>query len=282
MYQCGLILEGGGMRGIFTAGVLDYFMDKKLMFSDVYGVSAGSCHACSYLSNQRRRAFECGVNYLNDKRYCSLSSLIKTGDLFGVDMLYHQIPDILHPYDHNAFAKYTGNFYAVVTDCETGQPVYQKITDLHSDIIYIRASSSMPMVSRMVEINRKQYLDGGISDSIPVRHSVEMGTTKNVVILTQPAGYRKDPNKMIPLMKLKYPRYPKLVEAMANRHLVYNETLDYIKHEEAAGNIFVIRPIGPVNISRVEKNREKLEQLYYRGYDTAKKMEKELMTFLEK
>lgn len=282
MYDCGLILEGGGMRGVFTAGVLDYFMDRKLMFSDIYGVSAGSCHACSYLSGQRHRAFEINVDYLDDKRYCSIKSLLKTGDLFGADMLYHQIPDVLHPFDYNTYNQYQGNFYAVMTDCKTGKAVYQKIGDLHQDIIYIRASSSLPLVSRMVKIDGRFYLDGGISDSIPVRHSVEAGQHKNVVVLTQPEDYRKSPNKMAGLIRKAYRNYPALGEAVTNRHLVYNDTLDYIKKEKAAGNLFVIRPTGPVNIGRVEKDRSKLELLYYRGYDTARKQEKELMHFLTK
>ena len=282
MYDCGLILEGGGMRGVFTAGVLDYFMDKKLMFSDIYGVSAGSCHACSYLSGQRHRAFEINVDYLDDKRYCSLKSLLKTGDLFGADMLYHQIPDVLHPFDYDTYNQYQGSFYAVMTDCETGKAVYQKIGDLRQDIIYIRASSSLPLVSRMVKIDGHLYLDGGIADSIPIRHSVEAGQNKNVVILTQPSGYRKSPNKMTGLIRKRYRNYPALGQAVANRHLVYNETLDYIQKEAAAGNAFVIRPIGPVNIGRIEKDRTKLERLYYRGYDTAKKHEKALMKFLTK
>lgn len=282
MNNCGLILEGGGMRGVFTAGVLDYFMDKNLMFSEIYGVSAGSCHACSYISGQRHRAFDINVDYLDDKRYCSLESLLKTGDLFGADMLYHQIPDVLNPFDYDTYSKYEGNFYAVLTDCETGRAVYQKIEDLHRDIIYVRASSSLPLVSRIVEIDGHKYLDGGIADSIPVRHAMKTGLKKCVVILTQPDGYRKSPNKMSGLISRKYRNYPALGRAVANRHLVYNNTLDFIKKGEKAGRIFVIRPDGPAGIGRIEKDREKLEKLYCRGYDTARKQEKKLMEFLEK
>lgn len=280
MYHCGLILEGGGMRGIFTAGVLDYFMDQEILFSDVYAVSAGSCHACSYLSNQRRRAFDIGVNYLDDKRYCSIESLIRTGDLFGADMLYREIPDVLNPFDHDAYARYPGRFYAVVTDCETGKPHYKRILDLHEDIIYIRASSSLPAVSRMVEADGHRYLDGGISDSIPIRQAVSDGLSKNVIILTQPADYRKSPNKMVPLLKLLYHQYPELVRTIRDRHLTYNETLAYIEEEEKKGSLFVIRPDGPAGIGRIEKDRKKLEHLYRRGYNTARKQHDALMQFL--
>lgn len=282
MYDCGLILEGGGMRGIFTAGVLDFFLDKDLMFSDVYGVSAGSCHACSYLSRQRHRSFAVSVDYLDDKRYCSLDSLRKTGDLFGADMLYRLIPDELYPFDYDTFNQFQGNFYAVLTDIESGRAVYQPIKDLHRDIIYVRASSSLPLVSRIVEIDGHKYLDGGLADSIPVIHSVRTGQKKNVVILTQPVEYRKTPNKMLGLIRKKYKDYPALVHAAAVRHHKYNKTLDYILSEEKAGRLFVIRPEGPVNIGRVEKNREKLQALYMRGYNTASRHYDELMTFLDK
>jgi predicted patatin/cPLA2 family phospholipase len=281
MHHCGLILEGGGMRGVFTAGVLDFFMDKKLMFSDVYGVSAGSCHACSYLSGQRKRAFDVNVDYLDDKRYCSLHSLRKTGDLFGVDMLYNQIPNVLNPYDYDTYNRYKGNFYAVLTDCETGQAVYQKVGDMHKDIIYIRASSSLPLLSRIVEVDGRKYLDGGIADSIPVRQSVKSGVAKNIVVLTRPEGYRKSPNRLAPLIRYKYRDYPALGQAVANRHINYNQSLDYIKKEEEKGNVFVIRPDGDIHIGRVEKNREKLTKLYEHGYETAKKLEKELLRFVE-
>lgn len=282
MYSCGLILEGGGMRGVFTTGVLDFFIDKKWMFSDIYGVSAGSCHACSYLSGQRHRSFAINVDYLDDKRYCSLDSLLRTGDMFGVDMLYHQIPDVLSPFDYDTFHQYTGNFYAVLTDCETGKAVYHRIASLPQDIDYIRASSSLPLLSRMVELDGHRYLDGGIADSIPVLHSVKSGQKKNVVILTQPEDYRKKPNRLTPLIRLKYARYPRLCQAVARRHLVYNKTLDYIRREEKAGNLFVIRPDGPAGIGRIEKDREKLEFLYLRGYDTARKQADALCAFLER
>ncbi|MGI6069328.1 MAG: patatin-like phospholipase family protein [Blautia sp.] len=281
IYDMGLILEGGGMRGVYTAGVLDFFLDQEIGFSEVYGVSAGSCHACSYLSRQRRRAFDVNVDYLKDPRYCSLRSLIKTGDLFGAEMLYDTIPNELSVYDHKAFEEYPGKFYAVVTDCQTGQPRYQQITDMHRDIVWIRASSSLPLVSRMVEIDGVPYLDGGISDSIPLRKSLENGNRKNVVILTRDPSYRKKPGKTAALMKIAYPKYPNLVHQMANRAKKYNKTLDLVQKGVEAGKVFVIRPKDAVHIGRVEKNREKLEALYFQGYQDAAEQYEELMAFLK-
>ena len=162
MYQAGLVLEGGGMRGLFTAGVLDYFIDLGMEFQEVYGVSAGICNACSYLSKQRGRSLRVNTDYLEDPRYCSVESLIKTGDLFGADMLYRIIPDELDPYDYETFQKYPGKAYAVVTNCETGKAEYMRLRRMDKDIQAVRASSSMPMVSRMVEIEGQLYLDGGI------------------------------------------------------------------------------------------------------------------------
>lgn len=280
IYDMGLILEGGGMRGVYTAGVLDFFLDQQIGFKEVYGVSAGSCHACSYLSGQRKRAFNVNVDYLDDPRYCSLRSLVRTGDLFGAEMLYETIPNELNPYDHEAFERYPGNFYAVVTDCVTGQPRYQKIQDLRKDIVWIRASSSLPMVSRMVEIDGVPYLDGGISDSIPLRRSLDNGNRKNVVILTRDASYRKKPGKTADMMKVLYPQYPNLVRQMAKRAKKYNRTLELIEKGKKAGKVFVIQPKEPVKLGRVEKDREKLEKLYCQGYRDGGEAWEELKTFL--
>ncbi len=178
MYQTGLILEGGGMRGTYTTGVLDFFMDKNIYFSSIYGVSAGACHACSYVSKQRGRAFEIFEKYLNDERYCSLKSLRKTGDLFGAEMLYDLIPNRYLPFDYEAAERYEGSFFAVATHCVSGKPNYFKITDFRADMSKIRASASLPLLSRSVTIDGEDYLDGGVSDSIPLTESIRSGNTK--------------------------------------------------------------------------------------------------------
>jgi len=280
--KAGLVVEGGGMRGVYSSGVLDFFIEKDLFFENNYGVSAGACHLCSYLAKQYKRAFRVNVDYLNDKRYCSVHSLLKTGNLFGAEMLYDIIPNELDLFDYDTYNKNESNFYVVITDINTGKPEYIKIRDLKKDIIYVRASSSLPLLAQNVKINDKEYLDGGISDSIPIKKSIADGNKKNVVILTRDSTYRKGKNSLMPIIKLKYKKYPNFVKSMADRYIVYNEILDFIKELEDNGDVFVIRPKKPVNIGRTEKNREKLEALYNDGYNDAKDCYEELLKYLGK
>ena len=281
MIEAGLVVEGGGMRGVYTAGVLDYFMEKNLYFDDCYGVSAGACHISSYVSKQIGRSIKVTLDYINDKRYCSVNSLIKTGDMFGVEMLYDLIPNKLELYDYDTFNKFKGNFYSVVTNCKTGKAEYIKIKDMKKDIIAVRASSSLPLLSRIVEINGKEYLDGGITDSIPIKKSIKDGHKKNVVILTRDKTYRKSKPKFLSLLKFKYKKYPNLVKAIENRYKIYNETLDFIEEEKAKNKVFIIQPKLPVKISRIEKDKDKLKELYDQGYEDAKEIYEDLMKFLE-
>ena len=281
MIEAGLVVEGGGMRGVYTAGVLDYFMEKNLYFDDCYGVSAGACHISSYVSKQIGRSMKVTLDYINDKRYCSVNSLIKTGDMFGVEMLYDLIPNKLELYDYDTFNKFKGNFYSVVTNCKTGKAEYIKIKDMKKDIIAVRASSSLPLLSRIVEINGKEYLDGGITDSIPIKKSIKDGHKKNVVILTRDKTYRKSKPKFLSFFKLKYKKYPNLVKAIENRYKMYNETLDFIEEEKAKNKVFIIQPKLPVKISRIEKDKDKLKALYNQGYEDAKEIYEDLMKFLE-
>lgn len=282
MIKAGLVVEGGGMRGVYSSGVLDFFIEKDLFFENNYGVSAGACHLCSYLAKQYKRAFRVNVDYLNDKRYCSVHSLLKTGNLFGAEMLYDIIPNELDLFDYDTYNKNESNFYVVITDINTGKPEYVKIGDLKKDIIYVRASSSLPLLAQNVKINDKEYLDGGISDSIPIKKSIADGNKMNVVILTRDSTYRKGKNSLMPIIKLKYKKYPNFVKSMADRYIVYNEILDFIKELEDNGDVFVIRPKKPVNIGRTEKNREKLEALYNDGYNDAKDCYEELLKYLGK
>lgn len=280
MLDASLVLEGGGMKGMYTAGVLDYFMKKQLIFSHCYGVSAGACHMSNYLSGQMGRSYRVGVNYVNDKRYCGMYSLITTGDIFGVEFSYHKIPTELDPYDYDAFERYPGKAFAVATDIVTGRPEYMELKDMHRDITAVRASSSLPLVSRNVEINGRLYLDGGISDSIPIRKAVSDGASKHVVILTKEVGYRRQPTSNMRLMRLKYRNYPKFLEDMEQRHIAYNETLDYLDELEAQGSVFVIRPQHKSSVGRIEKDAQKLRELYQEGYSDARKCYAELKEFL--
>ena len=280
-YKAGLILEGGGMRGVYTAGVLDALMDEKILFSSIYGVSAGACHACSYASGQRGRAFRANVDYLENPEYCSIQSLIKTGDIFGADFAYIQIPNVLDPYDYEAFLKYPGKLYAVATNVDTGQAEYLRVRDLKKHLWMIRASASLPLVSRTIGIHGRLYLDGGVSDSIPIRRSEEDGNKKNLVVLTRDVDYRKEPNAAMKLIKLRYRGKQAFIEANENRHIRYNETIDYLRKEEEAGRVFVIRPTEKVEVGRLEKDREKLTALYQMGYDDARNSMEGLISYLE-
>ena len=281
MYQAGLVLEGGGMKGIYTAGVLDFFLDKGIEFSSCYGVSAGACHLCSFLSKQRGRAYDISVDYLDDPNYCSVSSLLRTGDLFGVKMCYDDIPNRLNPYDYKAFDSYRGRAFAVATNIVTGQPEYLRLRDMHKDIAAVRASASLPLVSRKVEIGGKLYLDGGLSDSVPILRSILDGNRKNVVVLTKEVGYRREPSKHLELIRIRYAKYPKIYELMKNRHVAYNRMLDYLAAQEENGQAFVIRPQKKSGVGRVEKDKEKLRLLYEEGYREAGENYGRLMAYLE-
>lgn len=281
MYQAGLVLEGGGMKGIYTAGVLDFFLDKGIDFSSVYGVSAGACHMCSYLSKQRGRALDVNVDYLDCRKYCGVESLLTTGDIFNVNTCYALIPDYLHPYDHDTFEKYTGKAYAVVTNIQTGLPEYLRLRDMRKDIVKVRASASLPMVSRNVKISNKYYLDGGISDAIPLQKSIVDGNHKNVVIMTKEVGYVRQPSSYLELIKLRYLSYPKVYELMRDRHINYNKTLEYIESRKEDGQAFVIRPKKASDVGRIEKDKQKLLALYEEGYQDAADCYEELLAYLE-
>lgn len=281
MYQAGLILEGGGMKGVYTAGVLDFFLDKGLEFSSVYGVSAGACHMCSYLSRQRGRALEVCIDYLDTRKYCSAESLLTTGDLFNVNMAYHLIPEYLNPYDYAAFDKYKGKAYAVVTNIVSGEPEYLRIRDMKNDIDAIRASASLPLVSRNVKYKGKIYLDGGLADSVPICKSILSGNKKNVVILTKEEGYVRTPASHLELIKLRYLRYPKVYELMAGRHVSYNATMAYLEKQQENGQAFVIRPKHKSEVNRIEKDAEKLKALYQEGYRDAEEHFALLQNYLE-
>ena len=277
----GLVLEGGGMRGLYTAGVLDFFIDKDIYFRNCIGVSAGACHAASYYCKQRGRAFHVSVDYLGDKNYCSAYSLLKTGNLFNVEMVYGTIPQKLYPLDNATFKNLDVNFYSVVTNCRTGKAEYLKIKDVYKDLDIVRASASLPLMAHKVKIKGEKYLDGGVSDSIPIKKSVELGLNKNVVILTQPRDYQKSPNSLYGAMKIKYFKYKELLKSIKNRHLVYNGTLKYIFEQEKQGNIFVIAPEKDLGVGRIEKDSKKLQEIYEQGYKDGEKYFSPLMEFTE-
>lgn len=278
----GLVIEGGGMRGIFAAGVLEYLLDNDIKVDYVIGVSAGACHGCSYVSGQKGRAFAVCTDYMDDPRYGSVQSLLKTGDYFGKKFMYHTIPEELNPVDNESFKKSGIRFEVGVFNCNTGESEYPEIKDMFEDVDWIAASASLPLFAKMVDIGGYQYMDGGLSDSIPVKHAQEIGCDKVIVILTRERGYRKAASKSIPLIKAKYKDYPKLIEALKRRHTVYNETLEYIDGEEKKGNVFVIAPVKDLGVGRLEKDRSKLKNAYLEGYYVTESYGDKLKEFLEK
>ena len=282
MFNAGLILEGGGMKGLYTAGVLDFFIDKEIEFSSVYGVSAGACNMASYIAKQKERGRDVMLDYIGQKRFMGMYSFLTTGDVFGVDMIYSLVPKYLNPIDRKTYSEYQGKAYAVTANIVTGEAEYHQIKDVMDDVEYIRASSSLPIVSKNVHIDDNIYLDGGIVDSVPIRQSELMGNTKNVIVLTKPEGYRREPEskKMLALIKAKYVKYPKVYELMKNRHTVYNETFDYIEEKEKNGEIFVIRPSVNMNIGRIEKDVAKLTDLYKLGYKDAETQYLDMLEYL--
>lgn len=278
----GLVLEGGGIRGIYTAGALDCFLDAGIKTDALFGVSAGIVNGINYVSGQKGRSLKVNTNYLKDKRYLSLYSLMTTGNIFGVDFCYNVLPNKLLPYDYEAFKKSSIKCFATISNLITGQAEYRLCTDIRKDLDYVRASASLPLVSRIVNINGSPYLDGGICDSIPLMASMRHGYQKNIVILTRPLGYQKGPAHMLAAVAHTYHRYPKFVQAYRTRHIRYNHALTQIQKQEALGNAFVLRPSRLIKVGRLEKNPEKIRSMYHLGYQDAQKALPEIMKFLQK
>lgn len=264
--KLGLILEGGAMRGMFTAGVIDVMMEHGIEIDGIIGVSAGAAFGCNYKSNQPGRVIRYTTKYSKHPKYCGFGSLIKTGNFYGTDFCYHEIPEKLDLFDEDTFCKSPTEFYVTCTDVETGEAIYHKCeATMDGNIDWIRASASLPLVSRIVTVDGKKLLDGSISDSIPLKYFQSIGYKRNIVILTRPKGYTKEKNKILPLMKLVLRKYPKLIEVIKNRHFIYNKTLNYIWESETLGETLVICPSEPLPIERTEREPDKLRAVYEIG-----------------
>lgn len=281
--KTGLILEGGAMRGLFSAGVMDVFMENGIEFDAAIGVSAGAAFGCNYKSRQPGRVIRYNKRFAKDPRFCSLRSLIKTGDLFGAEFCYHTIPDELDLFDTQAYIDNPMDFYVVVTDIETGKAVYINSDEAGEDSLEcFRASASMPVVSKPVEIKGKKYLDGGIADSVPVQYFESIGFDRNVIILTQPMGYVKKPSSISKVMRHVLKDYPLVAKTMENRHNEYNETLAYIAEKEKSGEVLVIRPEAALEIGRVEHNPDRMQAVYDEGRRVAEKYIDKVKNFIKK
>lgn len=283
MEQTGLVLEGGGMRGAYTAGVLDFFLDADLHFPYVVGASAGACNGTSYVARQKGRNYKVLVEYGGHPEYISYKRAITKRELFGMDFIFNKLPNELVPFDYDGFFQHSKKTKFVVgtTDVHTGLPMYYDFFEDGPTLLsLIRASSSLPFIAPMIHHEGKQLLDGGIADPIPISASLQEGNTKHVVISTRNPGYRKDKMKFSWLMKRKFKDYPNLTQALENRHERYNKTVEQVDDLVEQGNAFIIQPKKPLAVSRIERNRDKLHALYQQGYEEAESQYEALHDFL--
>lgn len=274
-------MEGGAMRGMFTCGVIDVMMENGIEYDGAIGVSAGATFGCNYKSRQIGRAYRYNMDYCRDPRYGSFRSLLRTGNVYETDFCYGEIPNVLNKFDVNAYAENPMEFYVVCTDIETGYGVYHKcMVGNEEDVTWMRASASMPLVSQTVEIDGYKLLDGGIADSIPIRRFEEMGYDRNVIILTQPLHFKKNAPKYLPMAKVKYHRYPEFIKRMERRPDIYNATTELIRKKETAGEVFVIRPPMPLEISGMIHDPKELDRVYQIGRKTGERYLEDVKRFL--
>ena len=277
----GLVLEGGGMRGLFSEGILDVMLENGCQVDGMIGVSSGALFGCNFKSHQIGRGLRYNIRFKNDPRYMGWGSFLRTGNIVNAEFAYHTMPMELDVFDMAAFEADPTAFYLVCTDIQTGQPVYRQIDHVEdSTLEWFRATSSMPIVSVPVDIEGVKYLDGGLVDCIPLQHFQSIGYERNIVILTQPKGYQKKPNKMIPLFRLFHLKYPKIAECMQRRHEMYNAQLQYIEEQAQQGNILTIYPDHPLDIGRIELNEPKLRAIYQHGREKAQSMLEDVKRFL--
>ena len=269
----GLVLEGGGMRGIFTNGVLDYFMDNGISFPYIIGVSAGACNALSYLSNQRGRAKYINTDLLEERNYIGFKYLITKRNIMDFDLLFHDLPDKIYPYDYEALANNPTRLEIVTTSCKTGKACYfEEKSNPKRVIDLVKASSSLPFVCPISKVDGEPMLDGGIASSIPLERAISQGYYNNVVVLTRNRGYRK-PTKGTKVPFMFYRKYPMVKEAIRQRNMIYNREIELVEKLEDQGMITVIRPENPIEVGRMERDTKKLLALYEEGYNLASKIE---------
>lgn len=262
----GLVLEGGAMRGLWTAGITDVMMEHDIWPDGLVGVSAGAAFGCNYKSRQIGRAIRYNMRFAKDSRYSGIRSLLTTGDYFNAEFDYHIVPKQYEIYDDDAFNRNPMEFIVVCTDVETGEAVYQPLTEANYDTYeWIRASASMPLVSKVVSIQRRKLLDGGVADSIPLAYTESRGYDRNVVVLTQPLGYQKEHNRLMPLMRLALRRYPEMIKALDYRHIMYNKQLEYVAQAEREGRCLVIRPDTKIPIGHISHNPQQMQHVYQIG-----------------
>lgn len=279
----GLVLEGGGLRSLFSEGVFDVMLENGVEFDGMIGVSAGASIGCNFKTKQIGRGLRYNCNFAKDKQYISLYSLLKSGDIVNAEYGYHVIPIKYDPVDAETFKDNPMECHVVCTDVDSGETVYKQLTEIDYDALeWLRASSSMPIVSRPVTLEGHRMLDGGISNSIPLKYFQSIGYERNVVILTQPEGYFKKKTKLMPLFHIFCHKTPKIIEGMARRHEMYNGQLKYVASQEKLGNTLVICPNDTLPIGRVEMNPAKMKNIYNLGREAGKKNIEKIKEFLKR
>lgn len=278
----GLVLEGGAMRGLFSAGVMDVLMENDIWPDGIIGVSAGAAFGCNMKSKQPGRVLRYNQKLAHDWRYASLRSLLTTGDYFGGEYAYHYMPRHIDYFDVDTFRENPMEFWAVCTNVGTGKAEYKRLTEVDDTCLeYIRASASMPIAARIVTVEGKKLLDGGIADSIPLRFFREQGYERNLVVLTQPEGYVKKQNSLMRLMRMWLHRHPRIVRALENRHIMYNEELAYIREEEKKPNTLVLRPKGKLTIGHISHDPAEMQATYEQGREVALEKLEEIKALFE-
>lgn len=281
--KTGLVLEGGGMRGLFTAGILDVLMENNVTFDGVVGVSAGATFGCNFISHQIGRVLRYNMSQRKNPKYMGIRSLIKTGDYVGGEYAYHVLPTKLDVFDFEAFEKNPTEFHVVTTNVRTGEAVYRRLDKIdYTGMEWIRASASMPIISRPVVIGDLALLDGGIADSIPLRYFENEGFKRNIVILTQPKGFKKKLTKLMPVFKATMRKYPAIIEGMSKRHLMYNSELEYISQQQETGKCLVICPSDTLPIGRTEQTPKKMQFVYDMGRKAGEENLETIKRFIEK
>jgi len=278
----GLVLEGGAMRGLFTAGIIDVMMEAGIEPDGLIGVSAGAAFGCNYKSRQPGRAIRYNMRFAKDPRYSGIWSLLKSGDYFNAEFGYHVVPKEYDIFDIEAFERNPMAFIVVCTDVETGQAIYHKVDHVDFDELeWLRASASMPLASKVVEVGGHKLLDGGVADSIPLAYAESIGYERNVVILTQPEGYVKKHSRLMSLMRIGLRKYPEMVKAMDQRHLMYNHELEFVSQAEREGRCLVIRPKQKIPIGHISHDPENMRQVYDMGRDMGKEKLNDIIAFYE-
>ena len=276
----GLVLEGGAMRGLWTAGVTDVMMEHDIWPDGLIGVSAGAAFGCTIKSRQVGRAIRYNTRFARDRRYSGMWSLLTSGDYFNAQFGYHVVPFEYDIFDISTFEQNPMPFTIVCTDVTTGQAVYHEMTHVdYDELEWLRASASMPLASKVVHVQGHQLLDGGVSDSIPLEYFERHGYQRNVVILTQPQGYRKEHNRLMPLMRMALGSYPKMIEALDHRHLMYNRQLDYVAQAEREGRCLVIRPDEKIPIGHISHNATQMRHVYELGRQVGERYIEQIKAF---